>query len=113
MIRTKVLVVGGGPGGYVAAIRAGHLGAGHRPRRAAAQIKCGGVLLGVEVDRNRIENPGDFTPRERVADDRPRHELVGGRVQLGLRAEAERVGARGMNLAGGMRPRRKGERCRK
>ena len=26
MIRTKVLVVGGGPGGYVAAIRAGHLG---------------------------------------------------------------------------------------
>src|SRR5579864_314039 len=26
MIRTKVLVVGGGPGGYVAAIRAGQLG---------------------------------------------------------------------------------------
>ncbi len=45
MIRAKVLVVGGGPGGYVAAIRAGQLG-------------LDTVLVEVRSARRHLPDPG-------------------------------------------------------
>src|SRR2546423_2176955 len=71
-IKTKVLVVGGGPGGYVAAIRAGQLGL---DTTLVEADRLGGTCLirGCIPSKAVIHVAGEFETMQRAAGKKHRH----------------------------------------
>ncbi|HEY3779397.1 MAG TPA: dihydrolipoyl dehydrogenase [Rhizomicrobium sp.] len=74
-LTTKVLVIGGGPGGYVAAIRAGQLGL---DTTLVEADRLGGTCLvrGCIPSKAMIHAAGEFETMHRAASGKPRHGIL-------------------------------------